>query len=212
MNKKIVISFTVFLAIAMMLTPFASAKPSADKNNPKFMDFMWYTTNPIEPPTVPAVGGSTPIDVKTNPPWADPEGSDIIVTHTYAEWNLDPAGTHYVQIGSTQYPIDPETGYEGFLYVQANTVTETLSGINYRVYEKMMWDDNYIEIMANERATMDTSGPLPVFYASGTFRGNGIVDGQKVQVMGVREGYIDWSIFTFILENAGTIQFTGNTE
>jgi len=207
--KRINKILSIVLLVVLMSVPLLStvqAKPSEDKNNPKFMDFMWYTTNPLD-----NVGGTTPIDVMTNPPWADPEGSDVIVTHTYGEWILDPAGTHYVQIGTDQYTIDPETGYEGFLYVQTNALTDTLTGINYRVYEKIMWGDgNYIEIKANERATMDTSVFPPIFYASGTISGHGMVDGQNVQISGVREGYIDWSIATFVLENYGTIQFVGN--
>ena len=69
-----------------------------------------------------------------------------------------------------------------------------------------MWDDNYIEIMCLERASYDENG----FYASGTFNGHGVVDGQKVQVTGIREGFVDPSI-GFVLECYGTIRFAGNT-
>ena len=206
MNKKILGICVVFMLAAMLATPLAMAKPGAEKNNDKFMDFVWYTTNPLFPV---GIGGTTVIDVMTNPAWA--EGSDVIVTHIYGDWILDPAGEHYIQIGTNQYPIDPETGYEGFLYVQSVAFTETYSGLNYRVYEKIMWGENYIEIMANERATADTSGgPIPVFNAAGTFSGHGVVDGQRVQVMGVREGHIDLVAGAFILENSGTIHFVGN--
>ena len=203
MNKKILIIAVLVLTITILATPLASAKPSDEKNNDKFKDFVWYTTNPL----LDDVGGSTPIDVMTNPAWA--EGSDVKVTHTYAEWILDPLGENYIQIENKQYQIDPETGYEGYLYVQAVTFSETFTGLNYRVYEKIMWDDNYIEIMANERATADTSTPIPVFNAAGTFSGHGVVDGQNVQVMGTREGNIDLATMSFILENSGTIQFVG---
>ena len=203
-RREILLVATIFLLVAIIATPLVVAKPGAEKNNDKFMDFVWYTTNPLFPPDV---GGTTVINAKTNPAWA--EGSDVIVTHTYGEWFLDPAGEHYVEIGNSQYPIDPVTGYEGFLYVQSVAFSETYTGLNYRVYEKIMWDDNYIEIMANERATADTSTPIPVFNAAGTFSGHGVVDGQNVQVMGIREGYIDLVAGAFILENSGTIQFVG---
>lgn len=59
-------------------------------------------------------------------------------------------------------------------------------------YEKIMWEDgNYIDIKCLERAHYDLTGPIPEFYASGTFSGHGVVDGQKVQVTGIREGFVD---------------------
>ena len=88
---------------------------------------------------------------------------------------------------------------------------ESSSGTNYRVYEKIMWGDgNWIEIMANERAyAEDSGGPIPIFYASGTITGHGVIDGQSVKISGIREGVIDMGTMTFILDNVGTIQFSG---
>ena len=204
LKKKILVSVGLILAISMVFTSFTFAKPSLEKNNEKFEFFLWHTTNPLLTPD----GGTTVIDLKVNPAWAVPNTPEVKVTHTYGEWILDPAGEHYVQIGATQYPIDPETGYEGFLYVQSTAITPTYSTINYRVYEKIMWGDgNYIELMANERASADTgAGPVPIFYASGTINGHGVINGQKVKISGIREGYIDMITFTFILDNVGTIQ------
>ena len=48
------------------------------------------------------------------------------------------------------------------------------------------------------------------FCAIGTFNGHGVIDGQKVQVTGIREGYFDLTIMAFLLECYGTIRFAGN--
>lgn len=204
MNKKIFGIFVCLLAVAILATPLVSAKPSAEKNNPKFLSFVWHSEN----------GGSTIMESKTNPPWA--EEGEIIVEHGQAVWNLNPAGNNYVQIGEESVsnppiPISAETGYEGTLYVQSLYRTPTHSLLNYRVYEKIMWDGNYIEIMCLERASLELLDVPPFFsfYASGTFSGHGEINGQKVQVMGIREGFTDPEI-GFVLECIGTIQFLGN--
>jgi hypothetical protein len=199
MNKKVLGIAAAFVFLALLATPLVSAKPTSAANNPKSISFIWHSEN----------GASTPTEVMTNPPWA--EAGEIIVTHTQAVWNLNASFSNYVQIGeAAAIPIDAETGYEGTLYVQSVAHSPTYSTLNYRVYEKIMWGDNYIEIMCLERASLDLSGPFPVFYASGTFNGHGMIDGQKVQVTGIREGFVDPSI-GFVLECYGTIRFAGNT-
>ena len=198
MNKKVLGVVAAFVFLALLATPLVSAKPTSAANNPKSISFIWHSEN----------GASTPTEVMTNPPWA--EAGEIIVTHTQAVWNLNGSFSNYVQIGeAAAIPIDAETGYEGTLYVQSVAHSPTYSTLNYRVYEKIMWGDNYIEIMCLERASLDLSGPFPVFYASGTFNGHGMIDGQKVQVTGIREGFVDPSI-GFVLECYGTIRFAGN--
>jgi len=198
MKKKILLLAVSVLILTMTLTPFALAKPSAEKNNPKFLSFLWHSEN----------GGHIGTDVvKTNPPWADPE--EIIVTHTQATWALNDFFDNYVQIGDDDPITIYAEDYEGNLYVQTVATSPTSGALNYRVYDKVMWGEgNYIEIMCLERATYDTSGPIPEFYASGTFNGNGVIAGQKVQVMGIREGFVDPAI-GFVLECTGTIQFLG---
>ena len=47
------------------------------------------------------------------------------------------------------------------------------------------------------------------FYASGTFNGHGVIDGKRVHVTGIREGFVN-SIIGFVLECYGTIRFAGN--
>ena len=132
------------------------------------------------------------------------------ITHTYAQWTLEIGCEHYVQIGSTKYDIDPETGYEGYLYVQS-VKSASGSALNYRVYEKIMWgSDNYIELMANERATAKMVEGSLEFYASGTITGKGVVDGQSVKISGIREGFIDYVTLDFILDNVGLLQYVGN--
>jgi hypothetical protein len=195
LNKKILIVTAVLLAIAMLATPIvAVAKPTSASNNAKSISFVWHSENGI----------GLPPEEKTNPPWA--EGSEIIVTHAQRDWELNPIGNNYVQIGEdAPITIDPDTGYEGHLYVQVVTTSPTAGALNYRVYEKVMWDGNYIEIMCLERASYDGLD----FYASGIFSGHGVIDGQKVQVTGIREGFVDLSI-GFVLECYGTIRFAGN--
>ena len=207
MNKKIIVSFTLILTIAMMLTPLAMAKPGAEKNNPKKLSFLWHTEG----------GASTPIEGYPiiNPPWAIGT-PDAKVSHTQSTWALgtDPVNNHYIQIeGYASIPID-NSNYEGYLYVMSRTWTPLSQSLNYRVLEKFSWGDNFIEIMSLERASLelflDSEGNMIGidFYASGTFSGHGEIDGQKVQLSGVREA--GFGPAGFQIENIGTIQFVGN--
>ena len=197
MNRKIIATSFVLITIVILAVPIVSAKPTSAANNPKAISFMWYSEN----------GGGPPPELKINPPWAEEGSPDVKVTHGQRDWELNPAGNNYVQIGDNDpITIDAETGYEGHLYVQSVTKTPDAAALNYRVYEKIMWgEDNYIDIMCNERATYGPSG----FYASGTFVGQGMIDGQKVQVTGIREGFFD-PMIGFVLECYGTIRFAGN--
>jgi hypothetical protein len=216
-NRRIVLVTVLLFAAAMLVTPFAIAKPTSAANNPKSISFLWHSEN----------GASTPIEggLKVNPPWAIPIDPDAIppvlspdtkVTYGISTWDLNPAGNNYVQIGEESasnppIPISAETGYEGTLYVKSLYRTPTHSLLNYRVYEKIMWDGNYIEIMCLERANLEILPDPPYFnfYASGTFNGHGVIDGQKVQVTGIREGSTQEGI-GFVLECYGTIRFAGN--
>jgi len=208
MNKRILGLVLAFVFLAMLAAPLVSAKPTSAANNPKSVSFMWHSEN----------GAGTAVEgyPKINPPWAEivdpgppPVIPDAKVTHGRSVWSLNDMFSNYVQIGEgPQIPIDVDTGYEGKLYV-INSITDPgVGSLNYRVYEKIMWeDDNYIEIMCLERGTYDLTGPIPEFYASGTFSGHGVVDGQKVQVTGIREG--SFAPIGFVLECCGTIRFAG---
>jgi hypothetical protein len=212
--KQKILGFTLaFVFLAMLAAPLVSAKPTSAANNSKAVSFMWHSEN----------GMSIPGESKINPPWAEiddpgypPVYPEAKVTHGIASWALNPAGNNYVQIGEDpEITIEAETGYEGTLYVQSQYRTPTHALMNYRVYEKMMWGDgNYIEIMCLERANMEILGvdpgtgmPIVDFYASGTFSGQGEIDGQKVQVTGIREG--SFQAVGFVLECYGTIRFAG---
>ena len=196
MNKKVLVIALAFVFLALLATPLISAKPTSAANNSKAVSFMWHSENGEQ---VPIEGG-----IKTNPPWA--EGGDVKVTHSISSWNLVDIFNNYVQIGEEDPIKIYDAGYEAELHVQVVATSPTSAALNYRVYETIMWDDNYIEIMCLERASYDENG----FYASGTFNGHGVVDGQKVQVTGIREGFVDPSI-GFVLECYGTIRFAGNT-
>ena len=194
MNKKILGFVLAFVFLAMLAAPLVSAKPTSAANNPKSISFMWHSEN----------GGGPDPETKINPPWAEEGSTDVKVSHGQRDWELNPIGNNYVQIGEDQpITIAPED-YEGHLYVIVTYFEPTDAALNYRVYEKIAWGDNYIEIMCLERASYDSSG----FYASGTFSGHGVVDGQKVQVTGIREGYFD-PMIGFVLECYGTIRFLG---
>jgi len=203
MRKKLLAVFGILFVVSILATPMVSAKPTSATSNPNSMSFMWHSENGI----------GLPPEARTNPAWA--EGDEVIVSHTQRDWELNPEGINYVQIGEESVtnppiPIDAETGYEGHLYVQIVTKSPGVGALNYRVYEKVMWGDgNYIEIMCLERASYDMTGPVPEFYASGIFSGIGEVDGQKVQVTGVREGILLPT--GIVLECYGTIRFAGNT-
>ena len=212
MRKKLLGVFGILFVVAMFTAPLVSAKPTSAENNAKSVSFMWHSEN----------GVSIPGEVKINPPSAyqiapGVFSSDTKVTHTISSWALNPDGNNYVQIGDgVQNKINPETGYEATLYVQSQYSTPTHSLMNYRVYEKIMWGDgNYIEIKCLERANLeillDQEGNVVGynFYASGTFSGQGEINGQKVQVTGIREGSVQ--TVGFVLECYGTIRFAGNT-
>lgn len=145
-----------------------------------------------------------------NPPWATypgpfaTPGPDLKVVHEQAVWILNPLRNNYVKIGEDSILIDATTGYEGYLCVDMTYIIPTYRVLNWRVYEKIMWDDNYIEIMNVEHGSWDTSGAVPIIQLSGIFTGTGVIDGQKVQVTGVRE-FAPGAI----LESAGTIRFLG---
>lgn len=198
---------TTLLVFSLMLTPLVMAKPSSEKNNPKFEYFLWHSTNPQEPEGEEPIGGRVIIDMKTNPP----EALNPKVTHIYGDWTLDPNGINTIQVGINEEPI-PISGYEGSLYVVMVQLSPTLLAFNYRVYERVEWNGNYVEIMANERAYYDLAAGE--FYASGTFSGHGEVNEQNVKVMGIREGYFEYDIATqtviFVLDNVGTLNYLGN--
>jgi hypothetical protein len=202
-NKKILLT-VLALATVLLATPLVSAKPTSAANNPKSISFVWHSEG----------GHSEPVagELKVNPPWAEPDSPDVKVTHDQAVWYLNPSYDNYVQIGEgSEIPIDAITGYEGYLYVKFTFLSPTYSLANYKVYERIMWENNYIEIMCLERASADFRGPFPVFSASGTFNGHGEIDGQKVQVTGIREGVLQMPI-GMILDCTGTIRFLGNAE
>jgi len=201
MNKKLLGFALAFVFLAMLAAPLVSAKPTSAANNSKAVSFMWHSEN----------GWNDIFETKINPPWAEPDSPEQRVSHGKALWYLNPEANNYVQIGEeTPIPIDAETGYEGLISTNVQIPEPGVGAINYMVYEKIMWGaNNYIDIKCIERAHYDLTGPIPEFYASGTFSGHGIVDGQKVQVTGVREGFFD-PMIGFVLECYGTIRFAGN--
>ena len=199
--KQKILGFTLaFVFLAMLAAPLVSAKPTSAANNSKAVSFMWHSEN----------GWNDIFETRINPPWAEPDSPEQRVAHAKAFWYLNPEANNYVQIGEeTPIPIDAETGYEGLISTNVQIPEPGVGAINYMVYEKIMWGaNNYIDIKCIERAHYDLTGPIPEFYASGTFSGHGVIDGQNVQVTGIREG--SFQAVGFVLECYGTIRFAGN--
>ena len=196
MNKKVLMA-VLALAVVLLATP-VMAKPGAEKNNEKFLSFVWHSENGIQ----------TNLEgyPKYNPPGST--DSDAKVIFVEATWQLKPEKNNYIQIGGESPIAIGAADYEGHLYVQTTVFSSTYRESNYRTYERIMWDDNYVEIMCNERATLDTT-LKPPFSASGTFVGHGLIDGQKVQLTGIRE-VRQLPPRTLQLECIGTLRFLGN--
>ncbi|MEJ2244336.1 MAG: hypothetical protein P8X87_07430, partial [Candidatus Bathyarchaeota archaeon] len=208
MNKKLLAIFGILCVISLLTVPMVSAKPTSAENNAKAVKFMWHSENGI----------SILDEVKINPPSAYQIAPGVFtpdtkVTHTISSWSLNDTepNANYVQIGDNDpIPILP-SNYDATLYVQSQYRTPTHRLMNYRVYETIEWGDgNFIEIKCLERANLeillDPQGNLIGynFYASGTFSGHGVIDGQKVQVTGIREG--SQRDVGFVLECYGTIR------
>jgi hypothetical protein len=84
LNKKIILAFTSFLILAMMLTPLATARPWTPKNNEKFLDFdvvvgfNWL-------PVIEAVANPEYVPSEDNPnkvivSWVEEATSDYTIT------------------------------------------------------------------------------------------------------------------------------------
>ena len=153
------------------------------------------------------------------------------VSFTKAVWTLG-GYNDFIQIGDNEadriYFTDGD--FENLLCVKMLTKTpfnpkydplvdpdaeHGYSEWNYKIYEKITWADNYIEMYTVERFFLEQIGPDPLtdwsFGGSGTFHGLGEIDGQKVQLTGMRHAGLDLEVyFDFIVENTGTIQFLGN--
>ncbi len=203
MKKNVLGLVIALLMVTMLAIPVAMAKPTEAANSDNFLSFVWHSEG----------GHSVPVEgaLRFNPPWATypgpfaTPGPDLKVVHDEAVWILNPLRSNYVQIGEdAPIPLDPTTGYQGYLYIDMTYIIPTYRVLNYKVYEKIMWDDNYVEIMNVEQGSWDSSGPVPIVQLSGIFTGTGIIDGQKVQVTGVRE-FAPGAV----LESAGTIRFLG---
>lgn len=212
MNKKALALAVTLLVLPILIVIPVQAKPSEDKNNDKFVSFVMHLEG----------GFSTPVEgcPKINPPWAEEGSPDVKVSHTQAVWTL--GGTNdYMQIGGDT-PIDldlDELNFYGYLIVQTvyhnpydPVEQDGFMAMNYRIYETITWDDNFIEMESNEKVFFEQIGPSPYdwnVYGYGTFSGLGEIDGQKVQVMGVRHAGFDMSVMAFVVENTGTLQYLG---
>jgi hypothetical protein len=208
MNRKIAMGFIVLIAVSILATPLVSAKPGEEKNNGRFDSFVMHLQG----------GGSTDVE---GYPIISPSGK---ITFTKAVWTLG-GYNDYIKIGD-----DPEIYFDDDAFTNLLVVTVLTKTpfnpyypdgepgyveCNYRIYEKITWGDgNFIEMNSVERFFIEQIGPNPEtdwsIGGSGTFSGYGEIEGQKVQLVGIREAGLDFTVFDFVVENTGTIQFLGN--
>ncbi len=197
MNGKML--FVVLtLIVVLWATPFVYAKPTEAANSNNFLSFVWHSENGRQ------------INLEGYPIYNPPGStdSDAKVIFVQASWGLNPDKNNFIQIGDSSPIAIAAEDYEGYLFVQTVVFSSTYRESNYRTYETIMWGNNYLEIMCNERATLDTT-LVPPFSGSGTFVGHGIIDGQKVQVTGVKEAQ-QLPPRTLELECIGIIRYLGN--
>lgn len=208
MNRKIAMIFVILMVVAVLTTPLVSAKPGEEKNNGKFESFVMHLQG----------GYSTEVE---GYPIIGPSGK---ITFTKAIWTLG-GYNDYIKIGDDPEIYFNDATFTNLLIVKVLTKTpfnlDYPNGepgyveCNYRIYEKITWgENNFIETQSTERFFLEQIGPNPLadwnLGGSGTFSGHGEIDGQEVQIVGVREAGIDLTVFDFVVENTGTIQFLGN--
>jgi hypothetical protein len=215
MQKKIMFLVATLVLIVMLVTPIVSAKPGTSKNNERFEGFVMHLQGGVSN----AVEGY---------PISNPSEK---VSFTKNIWTLG-GYNDFIQIGDdeadriyftnddfenllcikmlTKTPFNPE--YDPLIDPDAE---HGYMEWNYKIFEKITWDEsNYIEMYTVERFFLEQIGPNAEldwnFGGSGTFHGLGEIDGQKVQLSGMRHAGFDLTVFDFVVENTGTIQFLGN--
>ena len=198
----------------MLIAPSVSAKPGQTKNNEKFESFVMHLQG----------GVGNPIE---GYPITNPNGK---ISFTKVVWTLG-GYNDYIQIGDNendkQYFFDDD--FTNLLCVKMLTkipfnpeydpvtnpdVEYGYLEWNYKIYEKVTWGDgNYVEMYTVERFFLEQIGTNPLsdwsLGGSGTFSGSGEIDGQKVQLVGVRHAGFDINVLDFVVENTGTIQYLG---
>lgn len=200
-RKKILIFLTSLLICSLALTSSGLAKPSEEKSNDRFLDFVFHIEN---------AAATDLIDPRLTPPWATMGSEGLRNVFYYREYNLFPIFNNYIQVGTSQTPILPED-YEctyTVIWTYDDPILGTGRGV-YKVYETITLPNGYIQMMSKETLEFTIEGGLPNFSGGGTFIGHGEIDGQKIQMMGVREAAFVLGI-GFVIENTGTIQFLDN--
>jgi len=102
MNKKIIVAFTSFLILAMMMTPLAIAKPWNSRNNPKFETF----STSFIPNT------ATIIAAVANPEWVNP---NKVIT----SWVEEPMIAYTLTVDGVDYYLETDFEYTGVATVTA---------------------------------------------------------------------------------------------
>jgi len=213
-NKILAITFAATL---MLITVFSTveAKPGADKNNPKFLDFVLHVEFAdasddypsewrLNPPLLMEDMGDPPYNLLTIP-----EEARVLFVENRI-WYLPPLppgfAERYVTIGDVD--IDLEQGDFYCLY-DVTWIYEANFGI-YNLETTVTIDSptysGTIQISSIERTYVDGLSMI----GEGTFVGHGVINGQNVKVSGERNVLLD---FTFTepptMEEKGTIQFLG---
>ena len=169
MKKKILVIVVAMLVLSMALTPFASAKPGAEKNNEeKFLSFdVLYNA------------GVYPIGWKYNPP--KPKETQT-VTYVFGEI---PKLCEITIDDSLTYYLGTDFGYEGEITMKLNynnPATPALVKIEYNyTFKSASGIDGTLEMMAVGTTWWDQDGQ----HYEITIRGQGTDDLEGVKVMGM---------------------------
>ena len=100
MNKKILVAFTAFLIVAMMLTPLALAKSWDPKNNDKFQTFSTSF--------IPNVGNI--IAAVANPEYIPSEDDPNKIIYSWVE---EPMTSYEINVGGNTYYLGTDFEYTG---------------------------------------------------------------------------------------------------
>ena len=213
-SKILAIAFTAAL---MLTTVFSAveAKPGAEKDNPKFLDFVLHVEFADASDDYPSEWRLNPpalMDDMGDPPYsllAIPEEARVLFVENRI-WYLPPLppgfAERYVTIGDVN--IDLEPGDFCCLY-DVTWIYEANFGV-YNLETTVVIDSptysGTLQISSIERTYVDGLSMI----GEGTFVGHGVINGQNVKVSGVRNVLLD---FTFTepptMEEKGTIQFLG---
>ncbi len=192
MKKIILVIFTILLATAMLMTLVFAQSPHTSSDKTQSIEWFLAGIHSEYVEGYPKLLGN----------------QETVIEKTIRTLTGSTIFPSYLQIDeNTRIMIAPLTGYEGYL-TGKDTISKfepTWHNVTYRIYEKIMWNNNYLEITSTERGIY-TDNPRS-YRAYGTFSGQGIIDGQRIHVMGTRMEYMSIPGPGLTVSCTGTIRF-----